>query len=115
MSFTYLYFTQLNIAKFTPPAIAENKAFFSVNERGIKRLKKYERNRIKGNTPFEVCQHSRGERNDNESLYIAEYLINEVDYFSGMDLDLMPYIGKHLDAKKFDKGKLIIKKGDEAD
>lgn len=86
-----------------------------MNERGIKRLKKYERSRVKGNTPFEVCLTNPEERNDNESLYIADYLMNNIEYFKKVDLDLMPYISKHLSAKHFKKGELIIKKGDDGD
>lgn len=84
-----------------PQEISENNSFFRVNESGIKRLKKFDKSRVKGENPFSVCSINKGERNDHENLFIAEYIINNIEFFTSMDIDLIPYISKQLSAIPF--------------
>ncbi|CAI2379280.1 unnamed protein product [Moneuplotes crassus] len=115
--------SRFNRKKFKKPeeekSLKDNPNFFEISNGGIKQLKLYEKSKINGRTPFEICynrtQMAGSEGNIDENLYIADYLINNIDFFKMKQIDIMPYIARKLKAIRYNPGDVIIRKGDDGD
>lgn len=51
---------------------------------------------LSGETVFDVCSVPRENRNQHDGMFVAEYMNQQVKYFSKMDINLVIFLGKKL-------------------
>lgn len=82
---------------------------------GTKRFKNYDKVLLSGENPFEVALVAPEHRTANENLYLAHYLLQNVKFFSIMNLTLIAFISRKLTAKLFYINDNIITKREIGD